>query len=402
MNKKNNTMKLVFSDHPVPSSITKSIFLAGPSPRDKNVIDWRHEAVSYLSSASINYDGTIFIPVPEGRFHGTDHDSSTWTYDNQISWECECRHVADLIVFWIPRYIDEGMAGFTTNVEFGEDIHSGKIVYGRPENAEKCRYLDTRMKELKLPVFTSLANTLHHAISLLGAGAYRSNGEVYVPLFIWKTQQFQSWYSNLKLVGNRLEKAKVLHHMKINNSQQVFSYILWSNIWIEAEKRYKENEFVFARTDISTILAYYKDNDDDIKIALIKEFRSPVNNSNGFVYELPGGSSFEPNVDPQLIAKHELEEECGINIDDMSRFKYVGQRQLAATLSSHQAQLYTIELTKEEYEQMLENEKSNRTFGVSEDSEKTYLKMISISQLQDSFLDFSMLGMIYYALYSNK
>jgi hypothetical protein len=99
-------MELVFADHSVPSVITKSMFLAGPSPRDKNVVDWRHEALSYLCSSSINYDGTVFIPVPEQRFYGTDHDPSTWTYDNQISWEYECRHVADIIIFWVPRHID--------------------------------------------------------------------------------------------------------------------------------------------------------------------------------------------------------------------------------------------------------------------------------------------------------
>jgi ADP-ribose pyrophosphatase YjhB (NUDIX family) len=252
------------------------------------------------------------------------------------------------------------MPGFTTNVEFGEDLHSGKIVYGRPEHAEKCRHLDKRMEELKLPVFTSLEDTLRHAISLLGTGVYRRNGEVYVPLFIWETELFQSSYSNLKLAGNRLEKAKLLHHVEFSTPRQVFSYVLWVKIWIEAEKRYKENEFVFARKDISTVLAYYKDNDGDIKIATVKEFRSPVNNLDGFVYELPGGSSFKSNMDPQLNAKHELEEECGVTIEDVSRFKYVGQRQLAATLSSHRAQLYSIELTKEEYEQMLKNEKSDR------------------------------------------
>lgn len=394
-------MQLVFADQPVPTFVTKSIFLAGPSPRDKDVVDWRHEALSCLCSSSINYDGTVFIPVPKQRFYGTDHQSHTWTYDNQISWECECRHVADIIVFWIPRQVDGRMPGFTTNVEFGEDLHSGKIVYGRPNNAEKCRYLDSRMKELNLPVLTSLVDTLHHATSLLGAGAYRKNGEVYIPLFIWETEQFQSWYSNLKLAGNRLDKAKLMHHVDFGSPRQVFSYVLWVKIWIEAEQRYKENEFVVARKDISAVLAYYKENDGDIKIAVVKEFRSTVNNSDGFVYELPSGSSHKPNTDPQLTAMHELEEECGMTIKDISRFKYIGQRQLAATLSSHRAQLFSVELTKEEYEQMLKNESSGDSFGEAADTERTYLKMISVSKLHDCFLDFSMLGMIYQALYLN-
>ncbi|UJR10967.1 hypothetical protein I4U23_015152 [Adineta vaga] len=394
-------MQLIFADYPVPFEITKSLFLAGPSPRDIHSLDWRHEALHCLST----FDGTVFIPIPEHQFHAKNRDervnAASWTYDNQIAWECECRHVADLIVFWIPRDVKGGMPGFTTNIEFGEDLHSGKIVYGRPDNAEKCRYLDKRMEELQLPIFTSLTDTLQHATTLLGDGAHRKHGEVYVPLFIWKTHQFQSWYSNLKLAGNRLEKAKVLHHVELKPSKHVFSYILWVKIWIEEENRYKENEFVFARRDISTVVAYYRaDDDNDIKIAIVKEFRSPVNNPDGFVYELPGGSAALPTeIDPQVNAQHELEEEVGLVINDLSRFQYLGRRQLAATLSSHQAELYSIELTKEEYECILDNEKNVKTFGVSEDSEKTYVQMISISQLRDSFLDFSMLGMIYQALY---
>ncbi|CAF3248576.1 unnamed protein product [Rotaria socialis] len=395
-------MQLVFADHPVPSVVTKSIFLAGPSPREANAIDWRHEAISCLCSSSIDYDGTVFIPVPEQRFYGTDYDPSAWTYDNQISWECECRHVADLIVFWVPRHVNGRMPGFTTNVEFGEDLHCGKIVYGRPEDAEKCLYLDKRMKDLKLPVFISLEDTLHHAVSLLGTGAFRTSGEVYIPLFIWKTEQFQSWYFNLKTAGNRLEKAKLLHHVESSNPKHVFSYLLWVKVWIEAENRYKENEFVFARKDISAVLAYYRDSDEDIKIVIVKEFRSSVNNADGFVYELPSGSSSSPSMDPQFTAKHELEEECGLTIMDMSRFKFIEQRQVAATLSSHRAQLYSIELTKDEYENILKNEIKNKTFGVPDDSERTYLTMVSISQLQHSLLDFSMLGMIYCALFLNK
>lgn len=114
------------------------MFLAGPSPREKSVIDWRIEAIRILQE--IHFDGEVFIPIPEKRFYGGD-DSAEWTYDTQIEWECAARHVADKIVFWVPRDIENGIPAFTTNVEFGEDLHSGKMLYGRPEQAEKCRYL---------------------------------------------------------------------------------------------------------------------------------------------------------------------------------------------------------------------------------------------------------------------
>lgn len=34
------------------------------------------------------------------------------------------------------------MAAFTTNVEFGYWLHSGKVIYGRPNDVAKVKYLD--------------------------------------------------------------------------------------------------------------------------------------------------------------------------------------------------------------------------------------------------------------------
>ena len=34
------------------------------------------------------------------------------------------------------------MPAFTTNVEFGYWLHSGKVIYGHPNNAKKVKYLD--------------------------------------------------------------------------------------------------------------------------------------------------------------------------------------------------------------------------------------------------------------------
>ncbi len=56
-------------------------------------------------------------------------------------WERIALTDATVILFWIPRKLPD-MAGFTTNVEFGYWLHSGKVVYGRPEDASKIKYLD--------------------------------------------------------------------------------------------------------------------------------------------------------------------------------------------------------------------------------------------------------------------
>ena len=34
------------------------------------------------------------------------------------------------------------MPAFTTNVEFGYWLHTGKVLYGRPDSAKKIKYLD--------------------------------------------------------------------------------------------------------------------------------------------------------------------------------------------------------------------------------------------------------------------
>lgn len=380
---------IVFSDQSIPQQITKSIFLAGPSPRTKDIHDWRHDALSLFEKNE--FDGTIFIPVPKERFYGKD-DSPDWTYDNQVEWECKARNVSDIILFWIPRDIKNGMPAFTTNIEFGEDIHSGKIIYGRPDNAEKCRYLDKRIIEIKENVFNNLNELIQYGITKLGSGSLRINGEVNVPLFIWNTEQFQSWYSSVKLNDNKLVDAKLLHHVKFSNGY-LFSFILWVNIWIEKEQRFKPNEFVFSRKDISVILPYYKENNETYFVA-VKEFRSPVRNNSGLVYELPGGSSLKPGVDHIINAQHELSEEIGLHVDDVSRFQYVDTKQLCATLSSHVSSLFKIELTQNEFELIKKSINENKTFGLQEDTEIIYLEIIKLKEIMKYPFDFSMIGMI--------
>lgn len=110
----------------------KSIFLAGPTPRDERIESWRKLAIKKLEE--LGYDGIVYIP-----------EYSTWIsrgdYNNQVLWERKALESADVILFWIPRELPD-MAGFTTNVEFGYWLHSKKVIYGRPNNAPKTKYLD--------------------------------------------------------------------------------------------------------------------------------------------------------------------------------------------------------------------------------------------------------------------
>lgn len=395
-------MNLIFADHPMPLAVTRSLFLAGPSPREKSVTDWRLEALALL--AELEFDGEVFIPIPEARFYGGD-DSQNWTYDHQVDWECKARHVADQIVFWVPREIANGMPGFTTNVEFGEDLSSGKIVYGRPANAEKCRYLDKRIEGIGLPVHDSLALLLSTALRNLGAGAERTLGEVNVPLFIWRTPQFKSWYRQLRAANNRLDDAKLLDHFRLPNGV-VLSFTLSVNVWIEAEQRHKSNEFIIARRDVCSVLAFYRDEEAlpdsaPISIVLVKEFRSPGSNPHGYVFELPGGSAdSDSEVDPRSVAQQELHEETGLVIEDLNRFRLCGDAQVNATVSTYRAQVYAVELSKDEFLGVQAVVEHAGTFGASGTSERTTVELLNVDKLWSVPLDFATLGMIHTALCS--
>ena len=58
-----------------------------------------------------------------------------------------------VIMFWIPRSLPD-IPAFAVNVEFGYWLHSGKVIYGRPDNAVKIKYLDWlyKMDYNKVPI----------------------------------------------------------------------------------------------------------------------------------------------------------------------------------------------------------------------------------------------------------
>lgn len=126
-------MKIVYSDEPA-SNEPHSIFLAGPTPRSRDVKSWRPEALDFLKS--IGWDGTVMVPEHK-------NGSALASYDGQIEWEQICLHACGKIVFWVPRDLDT-MPAFTTNVEFGYWIakDNKKVIYGRPDSSPKNRYLD--------------------------------------------------------------------------------------------------------------------------------------------------------------------------------------------------------------------------------------------------------------------
>lgn len=126
-------MKVNYSDEQVIKG-DKSIFLAGPTPRSIEIETWRKEALNILEE--LGYDGIVYVPERE-------FDDRNFDYNNQVWWEREALHNANVVLFWIPRDI-KTMPAFTTNVEFGYWIskNSDKVLYGRPDDSKKNKYLD--------------------------------------------------------------------------------------------------------------------------------------------------------------------------------------------------------------------------------------------------------------------
>lgn len=124
-------MTINYSDQEVIKG-QKSIFLAGPTPRGENVVSWRTGACKRLQE--LGFDGVVYVP-----------EYSTWKpkedYVDQAMWEREALTESTVIMFWIPRNLTD-MLALTTNVEFGYWLHSGKVIYGRPDEAKKIKYLD--------------------------------------------------------------------------------------------------------------------------------------------------------------------------------------------------------------------------------------------------------------------
>lgn len=121
-------MRVIHACDPLP----KSIFLAGPTPREGSTQSWRPEALRLLEAMA--FEGNVIVP-----------ETADWLskghYEQQAYWEWEGLATCTVALFWVPREL-EHMPAFTTNVEFGYLASSGKVMLGFPKDAPKMRYLE--------------------------------------------------------------------------------------------------------------------------------------------------------------------------------------------------------------------------------------------------------------------
>jgi hypothetical protein len=148
-------MKLVYARE----EVEKSIFLAGPTPRDSDTPSWRPGAIKILHEHG--FDGKVYVPeLRPSLEHWSQPD---FDYDEQIHWEWSALNVATIVVFWVPRELKK-LPAFTTNVEFGSLVASGKCIFGAPPDAPKNAYLKALALRHRVEVFDNLEHLLTRAI----------------------------------------------------------------------------------------------------------------------------------------------------------------------------------------------------------------------------------------------
>ena len=388
-------MKVIYYYDEPPDSYTKSIFLAGPSPRTPDIQSWRPEALRILETKG--FDGVVFVPEPKPG------DNSQYEWSKAPQWEHGMLDMADIVLFWVPRDIsvlpngESKLPGFTTNVEFGHWVNSGKAVLGHPPRAPHTAYLRFMADKFHVPTMVTLEDTVDRVLKVIGDGALRKCGEREVPLQIWRLRAFQSWYQTQKNAGNRLDGAKVEWVSRVRNKPEaIFAFALRPNVFISSENRNKINDPVVFRLDISTVLLYKREpNIMESRVVLIKEFRTAASTQDGFIWELPGGSS--PFITDHLeVATEEVNEEVGLEVSK-DRLKYGGSRQLAGTLSAHQAHFYFSEISDDELAYLYQQKDipHGTDYPDNPTGERAYTEICTIREIIDkNLLDWSNLGMI--------
>jgi 8-oxo-dGTP pyrophosphatase MutT (NUDIX family) len=392
-------MEIIYAKEPFPEKVKKTIFLAGPTPRP-NSHSWKNDALKNSSWKNdvINqnrswrelalkqlqdFDGHVFVPEPrDGKWSGE--------YDDQVEWEEEGLNRADAIIFWVPRNM-ETLPALTTNIEWGMWYKSGKVFYGRPNNAAHIRYLDYYAQKFKIKINETLDDIIKETVNYLGEGAERNDGDASVPLYIWKNTTFQKWLESQKAAGNTLTDARV--KFTFPEIRNPFLFSVHAKVWIGNENREKVNEVLVGRSDVSHVVLYHNGDEDKLntEIVLVKEFRTPSRTEDGLIHETPGGSS-KKDLPIEDVALKEVEEEVGLTISP-DRLVTIKSRQVCGTLSCHSAHVFSVKLTDEEMLQVKST--ANDIKGVFSDSERTYREIKTIKELlSTNTVDWSNMGMI--------
>jgi len=335
----------------------------------------------------LSYDGVVFLPESQdGQRQGD--------YDQQMAWELEAMRRSDVLLFWVPTE-REALPAYTTRVEFGFQVHSGKVILGMPQDAYHTRYMKKLGQLYHLASHQTLSETVTAALTKLGEGAQRSGVECLIPLDLWRAPHFQKWYAVQTAAGHTLVDVPNIEWVFRIGTDRTFPLFIALHVAISVhgEGRIKANEAVIIRPSLMIVCAYCPgDTKGQDRFILVKEYRTSVMNPEGFVFELPGGSSIRLGVDPLAVVMDELAQETGIRLPQ-GRFRVLGRRQIAATMIANEALLFVVRLDPSEMDAIAARQ--GEIHGNKAEAEHTSLYVFTRQQLMEGqFVDYATLGQI--------
>ena len=423
---------VVAAPEPLPPAFAASVYLAAPAPVPAPVQSpgggraFFQQAIAHLTQAG--FDGVVYVPDdrgPEGR--GADEregrpaeaasdkterpDKTERTErperaERIESWSLEALRHSDAVLFWIDG---ESARDAAIAELWGQVQRSSRAVViapaGQSGDPGVAAYLRTAGR-LRVPVARSVAEGVQLVLGIVRPGALRRLGERAVPLLLWRSPGFQSWYRALRRAGHRLDDAQLEWSYRSRAAGR--PPLLWAlrpRVLVSGERRHKSGEVVIGRTDVSATVLYHlpaQADPLDALVVLVREFRSAVRNETGFGWNLPGGSAAsasEREQDPRATARQEVLEETGLPLD-ANQLEEVpaGDRQAASTLSCHHVFLYRASLSDTQLHAMRHAEQLGKSHGANP-GERCFVSLRSVrALLADGSLDWAQLGMVMRAL----
>lgn len=378
------------------------IFGAGPLPRTEDECSAHNDVRAALQRAidqELLPKGTAYVS-PERMSDA----SFKFNYDNQIEQEQFWLSRADVVLTWVGRDIFNKMLGLTTNFEVGERFRLPWFFMGGP-TADKAK--NNYLKERWAKLGRTWAPTIDDLVGQVVAWYARQKKEATfadvdslmdncrVPLQLRLTRDYGSWLARVRSAGNRLDNFEVLWTYSVGSDQRIL--LTWAaqvSVWVEAEKRWKSNEFTVSRRNYSSTVVFSREVSGRVRVLLVGEFRSPM----GCMYwSVPAGSSFSPTKTPLDQAAEELQEETGVEIRRTS-FRPLGDIPVMGVFAGSVTSLWSVEITSAEMD-LIAAAVSGKVLGNEAETERTYPMVCFTDVLPNLLVDTSTLGLLFKAIY---
>jgi 8-oxo-dGTP pyrophosphatase MutT (NUDIX family) len=382
-------VRVYYATEALPDDITCSVFVLAPPPGDGATAPPGAAAVAELAAAG--FRGEVFVAA------ATDRSGPAGPADRQ-GWEDAALRRSDRILVYLPADGDGPWGSEAWGFWTARD--PARLLVAADPGARQVQALLGRARRLGVPVYS----TLREASLALAAdtGQRRHGGECEVPLHVWRTEAFQTWYAAQRGAGNTLHGAAVEWVFRVGRGLVLY-WALHVDVHVACEGRRKTNEVVISRPDVAAVVLYRPAPEYlDTEVVLVREYRATGATADGQIWEVPTGSWFQSGRDPLATALDEVEEEVGQRLPpEVVRPHAV--RQVAGTVTAHRAHVFSAELSAEQIAEFRRREAANAVYGVAEESELTTIRVRTVRDLlTNTPSDWSVLGMILAVLWEGR